>query len=1039
MWLSDISIRRPVFAVMIIAALISLGWLSLGRLGVDLFPKVEFPFVSVVTTLEGAGPEAVETEVSDPLEENINTISGIENLRSESTEGRSLVTVEFGLNENVDVKAQDVRDKVGVARGDLPVDADPPVVQKVDPDAQPILSIMLAGDLPVRDLTRYAEDVVKERVQRVSGVGSVTVLGGRDREVRIWLDADRMRSYGVTAEDVMEAIRREHAEVPGGRLDTGGGRAEFGVKTKGEVADVSGFGDIVITLRNDSPIRVRDVARIEDGMEDERSYAELDGQPGVSLEVRRQSGENTVQVAKAVRAEVDALRADAPEGVRVIVTQDVSIFIEESANDVFGDITVGVILVVIVTLAFLLSWRATAIVALVMPTAIISTFFAFYLADFTINLMTLMALSLSVGLLVDDAIVVLESIHRKLEEGLPPMEAASKGVGQVGLAVLSGTLSIVAVFIPIAFMDGMVGRFFFQYGLAIVFAVSVSLLVALTFTPMMCSRFLTKDSDLGALGRLVDKGYRGLESAYGVLLRGALSMRWLVVLIAIGAVYLGGWVAGTIPMAFSAKADRAEFLATLELPYGAGIETTKQTAARVSKALREVEHVKTVFATVGGGDGEEKVNEVTFYIGLTPKETRLGTFELIMGKAREAIAAAAPEARAYAVTEVPWVQGAGAEFQLQYAVKGPDLQVIRTKTEEIMSGMRGSGLFADVRSTYEEGKPEVQVFIDRTRAADLGVPVRSLANVVRATIGGVDVASFEEFGERYDVRLRLEAYQRDDLASLQSLQVRARDGRLVDLPNVASVEVNTGPAQIDRLNRVRTISIQANTGPNVPLGPATDELERIIASIGLPDGYEVQVSGEAERMAETGQAIALAFLIAIIALYMILASQFNSFTQPIIIMLTAPLSFVGAFIALKASGLPMTMFAQIGMLALMGLVMKNGILIVDYANYARTAQAATAREAMLKAGPIRLRPVLMTAISTICGMIPVVTSVSQGAEFRTPMGVLVIGGLASATLLTLVVVPVAYTLLDDAGKLLSKLVRLLKKPFARDKAAAPAE
>lgn len=1021
MWISDVSIRRPVFAVMLVGAFVVLGWISLGRIGVDLFPRVEFPFVSVVTLLEGAAPETIETEVTDALEEQANTISGIESIRSISSEGHSTVNIEFGLDENVDVKAQDVRDKVSLAIGEMPSDAEQPIVQKVDPDAQPIMSVMISGNMPVREITRYADRVVKEQLQRVPGVGSIRVVGGRDREVRVWLDAVRLRAYGVTAQDVITAIRREHAEIPGGRLDTAGLRSEFSVKTKGEVQNIAEFGDIVVAFRETGPTRVRDVARVEDGVEDLRSYAELDGQPGVSLEVRRQSGRNTVAVAQAIRKQLEEIRKTAPDGMRILAARDTSKFIEESVNDVFGDITLGVVLVVLVTLAFLLSVRATAIVAIAMPTALISTFFAFYTMGFSLNLMTLLALSVAVGMLVDDAIVVLESIHRQLQEGHPPIEAASLGVQKVGLAVLSGSLSIAAVFVPIAFMDGVVGRFFFQYGLAIVFAVSVSLMCSLTLTPMLCARFLkhTDENNMGRIARFFDNAYVRLEAAYGRLLDLAMAHRWVVVLVAAGTMALGIFVAGFIPSAFDTRADRSEFLGQIELQFGAGVEQTREVATRAAAAISKVDHVESVFFTVGG-DSRERVNQASFYIALTPKADRDTNFIPVMDATRDVMQKAAPEALHISLSDVPWISGGGfTNFELEYSMSGPDLDLLRQRTDLIAMNMRESGVFRDIKTSFEVGKPEVQVVVDRVRAADLSVPVRSLADTVRALVGGVDVATFEEYGQRYDVRVRLEEDQRHELHQLELIQVRASDSELIDLANLAAFNVASGPAQINRANRSRNISIFANTAPGVAAGDAALEFEKIIAQARLPIGYAVSAEGRAKRMKETGEAIGFAFMLALVALYMILASQFNSFTQPMIIMLTAPLSFVGAFIAIWLAGETMTMFTQIGLLALMGLVMKNGILLIDYANQAH-AGGMSARDAMREAGPVRLRPVLMTAMSTIFGMVPVALSVSQGAEFRNGMGFLVIGGLTSSTALTLVVVPVAFTLMEDARQGVSR-------------------
>lgn len=1044
MWISDTSIRRPVLAVMIIAALVVLGWISLGRLGVDLFPRVEFPIVSVQTKLDGASPDTVESDITDPIEEQVNTVSGIETLSSTSSEGLSQVNIEFELDENVDVKAQDVRDKVALAQPDMPVDAEQPIVQKIDPDAQPIMSVMVAGDLPIKDLTRFADKTVKERLQRISGVGAIRVVGGRDREIRIWLDALKLRAYAVTAEDVIAAIRREHAEVPGGLLETPGQRAEFAVKTKGRVKSVPEFGDIVVAFReNGAPTFVRDVARIEDGMEDARSYAELNGKRGVSLEVRRQSGRNTVEVARAVREEVEQIRRLAPPGVEMVIARDLAVFIEDSAEDVFFDIQLGIVLVVLVTLAFLLNVRATAIVAVAMPTALVSTFFAFYIADFTINMMTLMALSLAVGLLVDDAIVVLESIYRKLEEGYSPMEAASLGTKQVGLAVFASTLSVCAVFVPIAFMSGVVGRFFFQFGLAITFSIVVSLLVSLTLTPMLAARFLKEgESDrhhTNPVAHLFDRAYDAVDVFYGRLLGWALNWRWAVVIAAFAFIALGVMVARTLPTAFDSRADRSEFLAVLELPFGTGLQETRQITARVAQALTQVDHVRTVFFTIGS-DVQERVNEAEFYVAITPKAERDVNFQVVMDETREAMKRAAPEAKHIALADVPWISGGGfSNFALMYAIKGPDLGVLAQKADLVAARMRESPLLADAKTSYEEGKPEVQVRVDRRRAADLGVPVRTLAETVRTLVGGVDAAAYEEYGERFDVRVRLEEMQRNDIDKLSFIQVRAADGGLVDILNVAQFNVDAAPAQIERQNRARRIAILANTPEGVSLGPAVQELERILQEADLPPAYSWSPEGKAKRMKENQQAISFAFMLAITALYMILASQFNSFSQPAIIMLSAPLSFVGAFVALKFSGLELTMFAQIGMLALMGLVMKNGILLVDYTNQLRE-QGADAREAVRAAGPVRLRPVLMTQIATVAGMIPVALSTSAGAEFRNALGWLVIGGLISSTLLTLVVVPVVYTLFSDAGAGLNR-VRERLRPAAKSgrPPRAPAE
>ncbi len=1017
MWISDLSIRRPVLATMVIGALVALGWVSLQRIGVDLFPRVEFPYVNVMTVLEGASPDAIETDVTDTIEAQVNTISGIKSLSSQSYEGLSQIIIEFGLNENADVKAQDVRDKVNLAIRDLPQDAEQPIIQKIDPDAEPILSVMLSGDMPTRDLTEFADKQIKERLERVSGVGQVTILGGRARQIRIWLDADKMRALNVTADDVVSALRRENADVPGGNLELAGERSEFSVKTKGEVKRVEDFKSIVVAFRQLAlPTLLGDIARVEDGAEDERTFATLNGKPGISLEIRRQSGQNTVEVAKAVKHEIESMRHLVPAGIEMVVARDISLFIEDSVNDVGFDIVLGICLVIVITMAFLLDFRATIIVAVAMPTSLIATFFAFYWAGFTLNNLTLMAFSVSVGLLVDDAIVVLESVHRKLEEGLAPAEAASRGTSEVAVAVMAGTWAVVAVFVPIAFMEGVVGRFFYQYGLAIVFSVLVSLLVSLTLTPALCSKFLSK-LHLGPFAQRIEAFHHGLESTYKRILHWSLEHRWIVLGIGLATIVVGVMLARGIPFDFQSKTDRSEFLATIDLPYGTGIADTKAVAARVSKTLQTTEHVKTVFATVGGG-AQPRINRINLYIGLTPKRDRAFAENqfVVMQRVRTLLAKTVPEAKHIEATEVPWI-GGNSSFNtaITYSLQGRSLEVLREKADAIVARMRAdTATFTDARSSYEAGKPEVQIHVDRGRAADLGVAIRPLATTVRALIGGVDAGTYEELGNRYDVRVRLEEAQRNDPTKLDQIQVRSTNGSLVDLASLADFKIEEGPAQVDRRNRARTITILANNPPGIALGTATDKLQKIVGEVGLPQGYTGTFIGQAERMKESAAAIGFAFLLALVALYMILASQFNSFSQPAIIMLTAPLSFVGAFAALSFTGMTMTMFAQIGMIALMGLVMKNGILLVDYANTARETRGLDARTAMEEAGPRRMRPVLMTQLATVFGMIPVAISMSQGAEFRNGMGVLMIGGILSSTLLTLFIVPVAYTLMADA-------------------------
>ena len=1024
MWLVDVSIRRPVFATMLVLSLVVLGLVSFGNLGVDLFPKIEFPYVSVTTQLPGASPDTVETEITDVVEEEVNTISGLRQMRSVSSESVSQVSLEFELEEDADVKAQDVRDSVAIITGDLPEDAEVPVVKKIDPDAAPIMSIMLSGDMSVRELTTYADEVVKERLQRVQGVGSVSLVGGREREMRVWLDPSRMRARGVTADDVVRALENENAELPGGRLEIDGRTRQFGARTLAEARSAEEFGNLAIAYRpNGQTTRIRDVARIEDSVEDETSYAQLNGRPGVVLEVRRQSGENTVEVSNALHDEIERLREGAPEGVDMVIARDTARFIESAIEDVLFDLAIAIVLVVLVTFLFLLSWRATIIVLLAIPTSIIATFTAFAAFDFTLNMMTLLALTVAIGLLVDDAIVVVEAVQNDIDGGEEPRKAASTATQRVALAVLAGTFATLAVFVPIAFMEGIVGRFFFQYGLAIVFSVSVSLLVAFTLTPMLSARFLQLERGHGGwLGR-IENFHKALRSRYETLIGWAIRRRYLVLLGALASVFIGGFFASLVPATFMTSTDRSEFLATVELPLGTGIEAAKDAAIRADRALRDHPEIDLTFVTAGAGTNQS-TNILDLYVGLTPKSERNVHQGEIMSFAREALAQAIPEANDLLAEDVPWVSSTNGQMAIDLVVTGPDLESINNYAILVADQMRTSPEFVDVQTSYEGGRPELQIQLDRNRAADLGVSARSLATASQTLIGGTEAGSFEDNGRRYDVRVRLEESRRQTLVDIETLPVRSGDGTLVALAAVAEVGVADGPAQIDRIDRARQISVRANTPPGVALSTAVDRLDEILAENSPPEELETLTEGMARNLADTADAIIFAFILALVALYIVLASQFDSFGQPILIMLTAPLSFSGAFAAMWLFGQEMSLFGQIGLIALMGIVMKNGILLVDQANQYRDS-GVEAAEAMRRAAPERLRPVLMTALAAIFGMMPVAFAQSDGAEWRNAMGFIIIGGLTTSTFLTLLVVPAAYALPSDFWRFWSRIANWL--------------
>ncbi|MFK7730202.1 MAG: efflux RND transporter permease subunit [Pseudomonadales bacterium] len=1013
MWIADLCIRRPVLAIMMVGALMGLGFISMGRISIDLFPNVEVPIVTVETVLDGASPGTMETEVTDTLEEEFISIAGVKSLRSVSSDGFSQIIIEFEMAEDPNFKAQEVRDKISQIMPELPDTVKQPVVTMLDSESEPIIAVIVSGPRPAGELTAFAKDVIKERLQRISGVGGVKLVGGREREVRIWLKAPQMRGFGITTNDVVSAVQREHADIPGGRLDSRGGQSELIIKTMGEVVSLREMGEIVITRNGKATVRLKDVAEIDDGLEDERSYSELNEKAGVSLEIRKQSGTNTVDIARAIKDELTKLATEIPPDIEVTALRDSSRFIESSVRDVSYDILLGVALVVIVTLCFLLSIRATLIVATAIPTALIATFFAFYLLDFSINMISLIAISLCVGLLVDDAIVVLESIHREVEAGRDLREAASVGTRNVATAVIAATLAVMAVFLPITFTSGLIGVFFYQYGMTVSIAVALSLFISITLTPMLSSRLLKKSEGHKGLFALLDRAYTQLETTYVKSVRFTLRTRWLALLLASAAVAIGVYFAGKVPLAFTSSTDRSEFLATVELPLGTGIAASRLVAARVNNAMQDQEHINLVFTVIGSG-AQAKANEISFYFGLTPKQQRNIHQKVVMDRAREVLNEAVPEVKHISIAEVPWLSGSGLfGADIALALSGPDLEQLRKYADGITSQMEASGIFKDTKSSYEPGKPEVQVTIKRGRAADLGISVRDIAASVGATMGGIDIASYEEFGNRYDIRLRYAESYRDQISKFDLIQLRSADGTLIDFNNVAEVNVTSGPAQIDRYNRARKIELSGNAPPGYASGDLMDKMDEIISGLDLAPGYETAYLGSSEQITEIAEAMLFAVMLSLVSLYMILASQFNSYTQPIVIMLTAPLSFAGAFSLLALTNSALSVTTQIALVALMGLVMKNGILLVDYANQA-VARGLSASEAMLEAAHLRLRPILMTAFSTIFGMIPIALATSDGAELRTGMGVIVIGGLISSTFLTLFVVPVVYTLLADA-------------------------
>ena len=1015
MWLADTSIKRPVFATMVISAIVLLGIVSYPSIGVDLFPKVDFPIISITTTLQGASPEIMDIDVTDKIEEAVNTINGVKTIQSTSIEGRSTVTVEFVLERDIDLAVQDVREKISLIRGKLPKDIDEPIIEKVDPDATPVLWLALYGeDKTVRELSTYADEVLKEQIQKINGVGAIRVGGMRLRQVRVWLDASKLRAYGVTAQDVTRALGRENVELPGGRIETK--TKEYSLKIKGEFTDPLQFNDLIIGYSKGGAVRLRDIGRVEDGMEEKRTIARFNGRPAIGMGIQKQSGTNTVEVIDRVKRELVNIRKTLPPGMNIDISFDQSIFIKRSISEVQHHLVYGGVFASIAVLLFLKSLRTTLISALAIPTSIISTFALMYFMGFTFNNMTMLALSLSIGILIDDAIIVIENIHRHIHEGLRPMEAASFATKEIGLAVMATTLAIVAIFLPVAFMKGLVGRFFVQFAFTVVFAVMVSMFVSFTLTPMLASRLLKKEDKkaqnrvLEVLNSKLDNWYAGLEGLYRRLLQYALNHRVKILAAAMLVFVFSLFLTKFLGKEFTPSEDQSRVAVRLQAPIDYSVDEVDAMFRKAEEEIRKFPEVITVFYAQGLWGS---VNKANMFVGFKPKAQRKRSQEVLKAEMRKVLRNI-PGLKA-SVEDISLLGGGIRNVPIQYVIRGRDLQALERYMNQITAEFSKLPGIVDIDSSVEVGKPEVKVYIDRDKAADLGVDIATIAETINILIGGeVDVTKFKDSakGRRYDVRARLNPDDRDSPDDIGRLMVRARDGRLVELANVVSVTEGGGPSVINRVDRQRAVTLFANL-EGKPLGQAKAELDSIAEKV-LPPDYTTAYKGAADLMGESFYYLLFALILGVVMAYMILASQFESFVHPVTVLLSMPFSFIGAFGALLITGKTLNIFSFIGLILLMGLVKKNAILLVDYTNTLRM-RGLDRRTAILQAGPVRLRPILMTTVAMVLGMMPIALGIGEGAETRAPMAIATVGGLITSLFLTLIVVPVAYDLFDSIG------------------------
>jgi HAE1 family hydrophobic/amphiphilic exporter-1 len=1036
--LAEICIRRPVFAAMIVLSLVVVGAASYFKLGVDRFPSVDLPTVSVRTGLPGGSPEEVESLVTQPIEDVVNTVDGIDELRSISSQGQSFVIATFKLNRDLETAAQDVRDRVTTLGRRLPEDATPPVVQKFDNDSTPVLTIALSGNRSIRELTELGDNTARIQLERVGGVGEVRVVGGLQRAINIWIDAERLAAYQIPITTVRQALQRQNADVPGGNVNTG--REELVLRTLGRFTDPRSFEDLVIANINGAPVRLRDIGRVEDGTKEQRSLARLNGVPTVTLEIRRQSGANTIEVINGIKRALPRVSSQLPTDVKLEIIRDQSRYIESALHEIQKHLIMGSILASLVVLLFMRSWRSTLIAAVAIPCSLISTFGMMRALNFTMNSVTMLALVLMVGVVIDDAIVVLENIFRFIEEKrMPPREAAKEATKDIGLAVLATTLSLVVIFLPVSFMSSISGRFLYQFGITAAVAILVSLLVSFTLTPMMSSRLIrVRDAGAGAHGQAASRRgfYRWLDAFDSRVLAFAMRHRLAVSVLALAVIL------SSIPLYRGVKqefiptnVDEAEFEVNVNGPEGTNLAVMNQAMQEIEKQIISTPGVRLVLSNAGGsflgglnqGGAYVRIaphEERTFSLGRLWTETWKGhpwkafrgnyTQQDVMTEVRRRLQKFAPM-RAGVRNGNSFNFGAGGRFDIDFVLRGPEIGVLSDYAEELGERAAKLGGIVDIDTSLKLNKPELRVKIDRERAADLGVDTSDISTNLRLMVGGEDQASRfrdESMNEDYDVQLRLSERDRGDAATIGRLYVPSSRGGLVRLDNLVKITRETSPSRIDHLDRERQVSLRASVAPGHALADRIQALRGAVTEMNLPAAYTTTVAGRARELERTFTEFVWAFILSIIFMYMILASQFESTIHPVTILLSLPLSMPFGLLSLWLTNDTLNLYSALGLLVLFGVVKKNSILQIDHMNNLR-AMGMERTAAIMQGNRDRLRPILMTTMALVAGMLPLALGTGPGAEERRSIAIVVIGGQSLSLLLTLIATPVAYSLLDD--------------------------
>ena len=1030
MSISEICIRRPVFTWVLVAIPVVMGLVSYFDLGVDLFPKVDFPVVSVTANLPGTGAEEMESSVTKIIEEAVNTISGVDEVQSRTREGFTSVVVQFTLEKNGDVGAQEVRDKVSSITKQLPQGMEPPVINKFDLGSAPIMTIGVSGSRPVRDVTEIARLQILERLQTVPGVGAVFMSGNRNRAVNVIVDTDKLSSYGLSVEDVRLALANQNLEVPGGILDQG--QRELVLRTLGRVQKASQFGDLILAQRKGYPIRVRDVARVEDTIEEPRGLTRLDGQNSVSLFVQKQSGTNTVAISDTVQERLAEIAPTLPPDIKIELTQDQSRFIRDSMRELKFHLLLAGVLVAGTILLFIRDWRTTVIATMAIPTSIIPTFLFMSYMGFTLNNITMLGLILAIGIVIDDAVVVHENIFRHMEEyGKDAVTASREGTSEIALAVLATSLSLVVIFVPVAFMGGMVGRFFSSFGLTVAFAVMMSLFVSFTLTPMLCAKFLKLEPAGEGHGTSKDGiVWRLTEGAFGRALRWALKYRLVTLILSFLVVLSTGPIAAKMGFNFVPRDDTSEFQVSFITPEGYTLDRTNQVVTEIEARLAALPGVRHRFTTIGensgnAGKGQGDVTRGSIYFRISELDERQYSQFDLMQRAR-VILLDYPELRT-TVSDVSAIGGGpeGDTRTFQVSVSGPDLGKLAEFSEAFKTRLRQVQGLVDVDTNMSLRKPEVQVSIDRDRASDLGVPVQTIANTLNVLVGGQIVSRYKEAGEQYDVWLRADKAFRSNPQGLSSLTVPSPEAGPVQLGALTQPLETRGPSQINRLNRQRTVTILAHPD-QISLNDAMIQAKAIAKDLDLPPGYAISFGGQAKMLGETGYYFAVALGLSVLFMYLILAAQFESWLHPVSILSALPVTIPFGLLSLLMFGQPMDLYAMFGLFMLIGIVKKNGILQVDKTNELRRA-GMPRDEAIMEANHTRLRPILMTTFMLVAAMIPLALGAGPGAGARASLAKVIIGGQMFSLVLSLLVTPVVYSVIDSLQNLALRLVFRGKK------------